>query len=1549
MKKRLIGKICAAIITCFISVIVFSALSLPVHAQVGGTSSSEFCKALRNVPGGVLKCSSEVEGLSFTNFKGEFKPPSTEGYDPNLTRAKTLREFVLNIVRFVLGFLGLAAVVVVIWGGVLYVTSAGNEEQANKGKSAIQYAVIGILIILASFALVNTLLQAATGTDQGASNINTVANGDIDGVTEEKRTVFQDAVKELESITQDIVITYENYLDIQKDLRALEFIELQTDEINGLTTIDTVRRQIGDIHLKTKPLSILNDKIGRYLAETLPIYESFALQGKLTQKLSDGTDFISDFQNRTVTLLNNHDQDLGKFFVEKAKQFKALQERVAPSDSDAGITKKISQSLEALQKCAETTALSGRTDTKETCSFSNRAIVTMLQDIATVAGLLNSTEFVEVNITASTITGNAPLIVNFNALGTKDPSNQQTPEQNYVWDLAGSSSSSASCKAWKNTNSTTRANEVPCKGITGPAVSARYTQPGRYVVSLSVESTDKETIAAGRAFIDILVEPPSAKIVLKASPKVGGRPAEDISNNSVYQITQTEAEGGIVLSAKDSQGKAGNEITEYSWNLGNGSPVIKGGASEAEQEVKYLEQGEYQIILEVTDATGIKDRKIFTIVVSSPAARINLNRKEGFVGNEFIIDGTTSSTDTGKISSYQWALRQLAGPCQTEPVPVDLRDDANKERFSFVPEKPGTYEVALIVTDSAGNTNRVATKEVFYVKSQKPIPALKTSNPNQYQPNNFIFDASDSNDPDQNDTKYYRFYVNDDEVTPKDTASNNVVDGKQNDKQCLVENFGSRRAKMEYLFKEKGNYTIKVEVTDEHAESASIEQEITVDSILDIDIKSADGKNFSRNLDASGNAELSFEAVNQSGAAVNYEWDFGDQFSTATDETTNQKTAKHSYTRAGVYTITLTIRDDDDNANTIKKRVYIGNGKGPIAFLTIKKNGVPIPGLKDDDEIVISRNDTLTFDATESKTQDGQDGIGKLRYIWNMGRSDQDLLKGPVLEGFQYEEISPQDKPFLVSLIVETLTPGSNQPDAVNDDLAKRTIKIKVIPLPPKLSGIEMQPQKATLETPLEVKLKVLGAKDPDGKITSYRWWYYEKAGQELDPQISTNPETTMVINTIGKQGEKHTYKFGVEITDNDNFKVRSDEILLPERIPAIQVTNGANDPPVAEFSVNKTNIIVGESVNFVSSSKDPDGRIEKYIWDVEGNGFHDNQETDQSNIAYTYTEKNPEGIAVRLKVIDNNKATAVSDPIRIYVDSISVPPEAAFTYEITGDKEVTFKNNSTVDERTGQSIEQVDWDFNLIEDADGNGTPDDDSEVANKDNDTGKKGLYVQTYPDYGIYRVKLTVTDTEGNQDSVTRFVKVEKQEETLPGTDPNVLDARLITNPLPQVNDGKVHLTGSTGNVTFEYKTSKGPIARYVIDKNILFDTNGNGVKDDDEDHIATPEEVVRNTKGSWTTNFEQTWGQTVVRLTIYDKEGNKDSVDKEVIFDNPQTLNSNNNRVGATSVLQASSIQTIVRNSHNYAELALTTGFAILLAGALLAFKDNKSLKKENTNK
>ncbi len=90
--------------------------------------------------------------------------------NPNRISAATggqtsARLLVLTIVNYFLGFLGLVAVLMIIYGGFLVLTAGQDDGKAKKGKQILTLAITGIIIILLSFALVTTILGAGSGQD----------------------------------------------------------------------------------------------------------------------------------------------------------------------------------------------------------------------------------------------------------------------------------------------------------------------------------------------------------------------------------------------------------------------------------------------------------------------------------------------------------------------------------------------------------------------------------------------------------------------------------------------------------------------------------------------------------------------------------------------------------------------------------------------------------------------------------------------------------------------------------------------------------------------------------------------------------------------------------------------------------------------------------------------------------------------------------------------------------------------------------------------------------------------------------------------------------------------------------------------------------------------------------------------------------------------------------------------------------------------------------------------------------------------------------------
>ncbi len=70
---------------------------------------------------------------------------------------------VTGILNAVIAVLGLVAVIVIIIGGINYMTSSGDAGKVKKAKDTILYGVVGLVICVLAFAIVNFVISNILG------------------------------------------------------------------------------------------------------------------------------------------------------------------------------------------------------------------------------------------------------------------------------------------------------------------------------------------------------------------------------------------------------------------------------------------------------------------------------------------------------------------------------------------------------------------------------------------------------------------------------------------------------------------------------------------------------------------------------------------------------------------------------------------------------------------------------------------------------------------------------------------------------------------------------------------------------------------------------------------------------------------------------------------------------------------------------------------------------------------------------------------------------------------------------------------------------------------------------------------------------------------------------------------------------------------------------------------------------------------------------------------------------------------------------------------
>jgi PKD repeat protein len=228
------------------------------------------------------------------------------------------------------------------------------------------------------------------------------------------------------------------------------------------------------------------------------------------------------------------------------------------------------------------------------------------------------------------------------------------------------------------------------------------------------------------------------------------------------------------------------------------------------------------------------------------------------------------------------------------------------------------------------------------------------------------------------------------------------------------------------------------------------------------------------------------------------------------------------------------------------------------------------------------------------------------------------------------------------------------------------------------------------------------------------------------------------------------------------------------------------NTPPEASFTASPNPAPTGGVISLnASASKDPDGTIAKYEWDLDGNGSYETNTG--KTAAATASYATPGAHSIGLRVTDGGGATATTTRTVTVQNqnptaSFLVTPNPAFTGST-----VSFDAAASGD--PDGTIAKYEWDL------DGNGT---------YETDAGTSASSNRSYPTIGTRQIGLRVTDNNGATATTTRSLSIVNTPPT----------AAFTSAPNPAPSGTTISFDASASS------DSDGSVAKYEWD----FDGNG-----------------------------------------------------------------------------------------------------------------------------
>jgi len=565
--------------------------------------------------------------------------------------------------------------------------------------------------------------------------------------------------------------------------------------------------------------------------------------------------------------------------------------------------------------------------------------------------------------------------------------------------------------------------------------SASY-DPDGYIFSYSWEFGDGNTgsgVTASHSYVDDgeytvalkVVDNYGAFSIKKDSIVVKNRPPVAVLDTSSAILDKEEI---VAFDASGSYDPDGY-IVSYSWDFGDGNTAAGVTASHS-----YPASGTYTVTLTVTDDDGATDSITATKTVRnrSPAASFTESAHTVYTSESINFDASTSYDPDGYIVSYSWDF----GDGNT----------ATGVTVSHAYADNGSYVVNLTVTDNDGATGSThATKTVM---NRPPVANFTESAHTVDTGESINFDASASYDPDSTIVSYSWNFGD------GDTATGVTVS---------------------HSYATSGTYTVILTVTDDDGATDSITATKTVRNRGPV----ASFTESAHTVEAGESIDFDASAsYDPDGAIVSYSWDFGDGMEGS------GVSVRHAYSQDGVYTVTLTVTDNNGATDTAEATKTVLN-RSPVASFTESAHRV-------------YTGESIDFDASGSHDADGT----IVSYSWDFG-------DGNTATGVKVDHAYEDDGVYNVTLTV------------VDDDGAtgSATETKNVLNRPPVANFTESA---HTVDAGESIDFDASGSYDPDGTIVSYSWDFGDgnaATGVTVDHAYSEDGNYTVTLTVTDDDG----------------------------------------------------------------------------------------------------------------------------------------------------------------------------------------------------------------------------------------------------------------------------------------------------------------------------------------------------------------------------------------------------------------------------------------------
>lgn len=89
------------------------------------------------------------------------------GYNPANQDETTLEKTISTVINVVLSLVGVLFMILMIYGGLMWMTAGGDDKKVEKAQDTIRAGIIGLVIVIAAYAISIFVISKLWGTTAG--------------------------------------------------------------------------------------------------------------------------------------------------------------------------------------------------------------------------------------------------------------------------------------------------------------------------------------------------------------------------------------------------------------------------------------------------------------------------------------------------------------------------------------------------------------------------------------------------------------------------------------------------------------------------------------------------------------------------------------------------------------------------------------------------------------------------------------------------------------------------------------------------------------------------------------------------------------------------------------------------------------------------------------------------------------------------------------------------------------------------------------------------------------------------------------------------------------------------------------------------------------------------------------------------------------------------------------------------------------------------------------------------------------------------------------